>query len=191
MHPDLIQDWWTEELASNLQDFYDDLKAGKRPKLGIMSPPQHGKTRTVEDFICCATGRDPNMRTIYASYSDELGVRMNQSVQRTLESDRYLDVFGRIAMGLSGYQCNTSMIELSPWRGSFRNVTINGGVTSEKVGSRAYALYSRRLHPDYGHEPGTMGMNPAAQGLVEHRETIDIIGDVSGHQRSLKPSVFE
>ena len=73
MHPDLIQDWWTEELASNLQDFYDDLKAGKRPKLGIMSPPQHGKTRTVEDFICWATGRDPNMRTIYASYSDELG----------------------------------------------------------------------------------------------------------------------
>ena len=130
VHPDLIQDWWTEELASNLQDFYDDLKAGKRPKLGIMSPPQHGKTRTVEDFICWATGRDPNMRTIYASYSDELGVRMNQSVQRTLESDRYLDVFGRIAMGLSGYQCNTSMIELSPWRGSFRNVTINGGVTS-------------------------------------------------------------
>jgi hypothetical protein len=36
-----------------------------------------------------------------------------------------------------------------------------------------------------------MGMNPAAQGLVEHRETIDIIGDVSGHQRSLKPSVSE
>ena len=27
-------------------------------------------------------------------------------------------------------------------------------------------------------------MNPAAQGLVEHRVTIDIIGDVSGHHYS-------
>src|SRR6201984_42499 len=42
---------------------------------------------------------------------------------------------------------------------------------SEKVGSRAYALYSDACIQ-------TMGMNPAAQGLVEHRETIDIIGGV-------------
>ena len=129
VHPDLIQGWWTEELASHLQDFFADLKAGKRPKLAIMSPPQHGKTRTVEDFICWATGRDPQLRTIYASYSDELGVRMNLAVQRTLESDRYRDVFGRVVIGLPGYQCNTSMIEFPPFAGSFRNVTINGGVT--------------------------------------------------------------
>src|SRR3982074_3818047 len=39
---------------------------------------------------------------------------------------------------------------------------------SEKVGSRAYALYSDACTQ-------TMGIEPAAQGLVEHHETIDII----------------
>jgi uncharacterized protein YndB with AHSA1/START domain len=50
---------------------------------------------------------------------------------------------------------------------------------SEKVGSRAYALYSDACLQ-------TTGMNPAAHGLVEHRETIDIIGDVKLWLRDLE-----
>src|SRR5262249_44473917 len=50
---------------------------------------------------------------------------------------------------------------------------------NEKVGGRAYALYSDAcIH--------TMGMKPASQGLVEHRETIDIIGDVKLWLRDLE-----
>ncbi len=43
---------------------------------------------------------------------------------------------------------------------------------SEKIGSRAYALYSDACIQ-------TMGIDPVAQGLVQHHETIDIIGDVT------------
>jgi hypothetical protein len=50
---------------------------------------------------------------------------------------------------------------------------------SEKVGSTAYALYSDACIQ-------TMGINPATQGLVEHRETIDIIGDVKLWLRDLE-----
>ena len=50
---------------------------------------------------------------------------------------------------------------------------------SEKVGGRAYALYSDACIQ-------TMGMDPVAQGLVEHRETIDIIGDVKLWLRDLE-----
>jgi uncharacterized protein YndB with AHSA1/START domain len=42
---------------------------------------------------------------------------------------------------------------------------------SEKVGGRAYALYTDACIR-------STGMDPVAQGLVEHREAIDIIGDV-------------
>jgi hypothetical protein len=42
---------------------------------------------------------------------------------------------------------------------------------SGKLGSRAYALYSDACIQ-------TMGIDPVAQGLVKHHETIDIIGDV-------------
>jgi uncharacterized protein YndB with AHSA1/START domain len=49
---------------------------------------------------------------------------------------------------------------------------------SEKVGSRAYAVYSDACIE-------TMGIDPVAQGLIEHHETIDIIGDVKLWLRDL------
>ena len=50
---------------------------------------------------------------------------------------------------------------------------------SEKVGDRAYALYSDACVQ-------TVGIDPAAQGLVEHHETIDIIGDIKLWLRDLE-----
>ncbi len=50
---------------------------------------------------------------------------------------------------------------------------------SDKVGDRAYAVYSDACMQ-------TMGIDPVAQGLVEHRETIDIIGDVKLWLRDLE-----
>ncbi len=52
---------------------------------------------------------------------------------------------------------------------------------SEKVGDHAYVLYSDACIQ-------TMGIDPAAQGLTEHRETIDIIGDVKVWLRDLEAS---
>ncbi len=50
---------------------------------------------------------------------------------------------------------------------------------SQKVGGRAYALYSDACLQ-------TVGIDPAAHGLVEHHETIDIIGDVKLWLRDLE-----
>jgi hypothetical protein len=50
---------------------------------------------------------------------------------------------------------------------------------SEKLGGRAYALYSDACVQ-------TAGIDPAAHGLVEHHETIDIIGDVKLWLRDLE-----
>lgn len=49
---------------------------------------------------------------------------------------------------------------------------------SEKVGSRAYVAYSDACIK-------TMGMDPVAQGLIEHHELIEIIGDVGLWLRDL------
>jgi uncharacterized protein YndB with AHSA1/START domain len=50
---------------------------------------------------------------------------------------------------------------------------------SEKIGGRAYALYSDAAIR-------AMGVDPAAQGLIAHRETIDVIGDVTLWARDLE-----
>ena len=64
--------WWNEVVATELTEFYQDFVAGKRPKVVICTPPQHGKWWTAVDFIGWVSGRDPNLKTIFASFSDEL-----------------------------------------------------------------------------------------------------------------------
>ncbi|QPF83335.1 DUF2652 domain-containing protein [Bradyrhizobium genosp. L] len=49
---------------------------------------------------------------------------------------------------------------------------------SEKIGGRAYALYSDAAIR-------AMGIDPLAQGLIAHHETIDVIGDVALWARDL------
>jgi uncharacterized protein YndB with AHSA1/START domain len=50
---------------------------------------------------------------------------------------------------------------------------------SEKIGGRAYALYSDAAMR-------AMGVDPVAQGLIAHHETVDVIGDVTLWARDLE-----
>ena len=50
---------------------------------------------------------------------------------------------------------------------------------NERFGGHAYALYSDTCIQ-------AMGIDPTVQGLVEHRETIDVIGEVKGWVRDLE-----
>jgi hypothetical protein len=77
VRPGMLWGWWTEEVADHLQQFYEEMMAGKRPKLAITAPPQTGKSWTVTDFIAWVAGRNPERKTIFGSYSDDLGVRTN------------------------------------------------------------------------------------------------------------------
>jgi hypothetical protein len=98
MHPNMLTNWWTKEISWQLQWFYEDLIAGKRPKLALEAPPQHGKSRAVEDFVAWVAGKNPDLKTIFSSYSDELGNRANLTLQRSLKSAAYQGIFGRTAI---------------------------------------------------------------------------------------------
>ena len=56
-------------------------------------PPQHGKSMAVIDFIAWAIGHDPELRVIFSSFSDRLGIRANLRLQRTLDSTFYKRIF--------------------------------------------------------------------------------------------------
>src|SRR3974377_1295171 len=53
MTPGMLTNWWTKQVSAHLQTFYKDLIAGKRPKLALMAPPQHGKSKADTDFTAC------------------------------------------------------------------------------------------------------------------------------------------
>src|ERR1700730_2620410 len=44
IRPEMKTNWWTDCIEADLQRFYEDLAAGKRPKVAMMAPPQHGKS---------------------------------------------------------------------------------------------------------------------------------------------------
>lgn len=128
-HPEMLTNWWTRDVAYELQQFYYDLIAGRRPKLAIQAPPQHGKSFAAEDFVAWFSGKEPNKNTIFASYSAELGVRTNRHLKRIMEDPRYRQIFPGTMIGLDGWQCNSDHIEFCHAAGSFRNTTIESAVT--------------------------------------------------------------
>lgn len=130
--------WFQREVARGLQEFYTDLSAGKRPVLIIESPPQHGKSTQVIDFISWVSGQNPDTKTIYASFSERLSIRANLRMQRIMDSDQYKKIFpdarlnDRNTAAVSSQNLrNREIIEFVGYEGYFRNTTALGAITGE------------------------------------------------------------
>jgi hypothetical protein len=152
---DMIWGWWTQEVAWQLQRFYNDMVEGKRPKLAIAAPPQTGKSWAATDFIAYVAGKMPDRKTIFGSYSDDLGVRTNNDLQRIIMGDRFRKIFPKTRIsdetavsGSDRWKRNSTLIEYINHQGSFRNTTVSGqinglelhlGVIDDPVKGRAEA----------------------------------------------------
>jgi len=141
MHPRMKLGWWQRELSLELQRFYDDLLAGRRPKLVIEAPPQHGKSTMVVEFVSWVAGKNPDLRVIYASFSEWLGVRANTTLQRFYASPRYQLVFPETRTSLTAVPSvnaalavrTQAIIEYVGREGSFRNTTVRGAINGEAL----------------------------------------------------------
>jgi len=134
MHPRLLDAWWQADVAKHLMKFWQDLIYNRKPALILQAPPQHGKTDQVTDFIAWCSGQNPNVKTIFASYSNILGDNVNTALQRLFENPRYKSIFGntRISDGKSGlWSRNSSLIEFVNYDGSFRNTTVMGQINGQ------------------------------------------------------------
>jgi predicted phage terminase large subunit-like protein len=139
INPKLKLGWWQREVATELQQFYEDLSAGHSPKLVIQSPPQHGKSTIVIDFLSWIAGKDSSLRTIYTSFSERLGIRANLRMQRIMDGQKYHRVFGaRIGLTISvtissQLLRNREILEYIGAEGYFRNTTVCGSITGESL----------------------------------------------------------
>jgi predicted phage terminase large subunit-like protein len=133
VRPTMLWGWGVEQITLELQMFYEALVAGERRMLAIVTPPQHGKGWSVEDFIGWTAGKNPDHKTIYASYSDDLGTLRNHNLRRTFESPVYRGIFPNTRIGTKGWQTNASQIEYVGHIGSFRNTTVGGPITGMEL----------------------------------------------------------
>lgn len=137
MDPSMVPGWWVAYVSKEFQDFYEELEAGERPKMLIEAPPQHGKTRGLQDAVAWISGKNPNIRTIYGSFSDDLGTSTNSYLQRLMDTDKYRMTFPdtRLASTNSreegNWQRNSSFLEYVGRKGSFRNATVQGQITGK------------------------------------------------------------
>lgn len=137
INPKMKKGWWQKLVAAHLQRFYIDMVEGRRPVLLLEAPPQHGKSRQVIDFISWVAGQDPDLATIFASFSDRLGVRTNLSLQRIYAGETFRHVFPKTCITMRptnkpGEELrNQEIIEYVFHQGSFRNTTVQGPVTGE------------------------------------------------------------
>ncbi len=137
MNPKMLKGWWQQQIAIELQRFYTDYTNGKRPKLVIQAPPQHGKSMQIIDFISWFSGKDPDAKVIYTSFSERLGVRANLRLQRIYDSEKYKKIFPDTKINGKGIDTdatrNREIIEYVERDGYFRNTTVRGSITGESL----------------------------------------------------------
>lgn len=132
----LVIGWWQRDLAIHLQQFYEDFKNGNRPILVIEAPPQHGKSTSVIDFISWASGKEPNIRFGFASYSDTLGTKANLALQKIFESRKFAEAFPYLRIATSRDTTSFKTREKLDYVGAiggFRNTTVEGSITGEPL----------------------------------------------------------
>lgn len=114
------------------------MTAGLRPKLVIEAPPQHGKSELIVLFVSWVAGKNPDMRTIYTSFSERLGVRANLKLQKIYSTEKYRSIFPGTCINTSSVVTisgqalrNREIIEYVGNDGYFRNTTVGGSITGE------------------------------------------------------------
>lgn len=138
MHPKHLTGWFQRQLCAELMDWYAAWCRGERPVLLLCTPPQHGKSETVLDFVAWLLGRVPAVRIIYTSFSERLAIRANLAVQRAIGSDRYRRIFPGVRLPSSQELLMSRTREFFEVRtpegiSAFRNTTVRGSITGESL----------------------------------------------------------
>lgn len=128
--PDYKAGWFHHEICRELDQFLEDVVAGKAPRLMLFAPPRHGKSEIVSRrFPAYAFGKHPKLQFIATSYSGDLAGAMNRDVQRVMTSAAYRDVFDTaFPTRRGGFVCNSELFEL-PAGGIYKCAGVGGGVT--------------------------------------------------------------
>lgn len=107
-------------------------------KLMIFMPPQHGKSEIVSrKFPAWALGRNPLLKIVGASYSADLAEQFSRSIQRTIDSPEYGEVFPNTYLNSRnvtgdakmGWLRNVEMFETVGFGGFYKAVGVGGSLT--------------------------------------------------------------
>lgn len=125
-NPKYKESFFSEVVCAALDQFIDDMQAGKRPILVFQAPPQHGKSELVSRKLPpYIMGRFPDWRIAAASYANTLAGAMSLDVRRNLVDPAHLRLFP-VPSEKARYSVNRN--------GEFSSPYGNGGYIGDGVG---------------------------------------------------------
>lgn len=126
--------YFSDAVCAAIDQFVDDVQAGKRPVLILQAPPQHGKSEIVSRKLpAYLMGRFPHLRIGGASYSDELAGTMAQDVRRNLASQEHARLFP-VAKEKRRYDVNRNGEFTTPGGdGGYLGVGVGSGLTGRPL----------------------------------------------------------
>ncbi len=136
--PGYLMGWVHIEICAALDQFLEDVVAGKSPRLILEAPPRCGKTELVSrKFPAYALGKYPDLSFIATSYGAELASSNNRDVQRVIDSDAYRDLFPHVQLNgdnvrsdsAGSYLRNSDIFEIVDHTGVYKSSGVGGGIT--------------------------------------------------------------
>ena len=139
INPEYITSHFSQTVCDALDQFLVDMMDGKRPKLILGAPPQHGKSDIVSRYLpAYFFGKYPNMRVGALSYSSDLAGDMNTDVQRIMMSAEYRALFPKSWLGNKpengiAVKRNSDEFGIANHKGSYVCAGVGGPLTGKKV----------------------------------------------------------
>ena len=136
--PNYKMGWVHREICETLEQFLQDVRDGKSPRLMISMPPRSGKSELVSrKFPAYAFGVDPDLQIIATSYGADMAQRFNRDVQRVIDNDLYHAVFPETSLNKANvrstskgaYTRTSDLFEIVGHTGSYRSCGVGGGIT--------------------------------------------------------------
>ncbi|MDR3152742.1 MAG: terminase family protein [Deltaproteobacteria bacterium] len=137
LHDGYLMGWFHEEICAELEQFLNDVREGKSPRLMVMTAPRHGKSELVSrHFPAYVLGKCPDMSIIAASYNAGLASKMGRDVQRIMCSPGYAELFPETRLPRKGGRAEdggsvrrNDYFEIVGRKGSYRSTGIIGTIT--------------------------------------------------------------
>ena len=136
-NPKYELEWFHRLIAENCQMLLE----GKIKNLMVFMPPQHGKSEIISrNFPAWALGQNPDLKIVGSSYSSDLAEQFSRSIQRTIDSCEYQEIFPDTYINGTlgkqdgkGFLRNVDFFETVGRRGFYKAVGVGGSLTGTPV----------------------------------------------------------
>lgn len=128
-NPNYLAGWVHKDIARRLERFVEQVKAGKSPRLLLLVPPRHGKSKLAsEELVSWVFGQYPDWEVISTSYNVGLPLAFSRRIRDRMRDPYYHVLFPETKL----HEDSQAIEEWSTTAGGgYRAAGVGGGITGK------------------------------------------------------------